>query len=187
VVFGRRRALDLENLRARTDSSKRLDHFVVEKLLLCHPGNLLVEGEAFHDPANILREPTDVAVEVRNQLVGVIKPPAPRKPKNPKIVFGKAFFLGHNARTVNGATTNRRKRADAQSSGPLFAARKSFFAELEKRLSNLAEAKGVAVKVKLLRSVGIGPNAPRASSGYLNWSCKPEGLIQEWIQVDQLL
>jgi hypothetical protein len=46
---------------------------------------------------------------------------------------------------VNGATTNRRERADAQSSGPLFAARKSFFAELEKYLSNLAEAKGVAL------------------------------------------
>jgi hypothetical protein len=48
------------------DSSKRLDHFAA-KLLVCHPGiYLLVKREAFHDPANILREPTDVAVEVRN-------------------------------------------------------------------------------------------------------------------------
>src|SRR4029077_8361632 len=118
---------------------------------VCHPGiYLLVKREAFHDPANILREPTDVAVEVRNYLVGVIKPPAPRKPKNPKIVFGKAFFLGHNARTVNGAATNRRKRADAQSAVDLFAALKSVSEELEKCLSNLAEAKGVALEVTLL-------------------------------------
>ena len=54
--------------------------------------------------------------------------------------------------------TNRRKRAYAQSSSPLFAARKSFFGELEKRLSDLAEAKGVTVEVRLLRSVWVGPN-----------------------------
>jgi hypothetical protein len=42
------------------------------------------------------------------------------------------------------------------------------FGELEKRLSNLAEAKRVAVEVKLSRSVWIGLNAPRASSGYFN-------------------
>ena len=47
-----------------------------------------------------------------------------------------------------------------------FVARKSFFGELEKRLSDLAEAKGVTVEVTLLRSVWIGPNAPKASSGY---------------------
>jgi hypothetical protein len=48
------------------DLSKRLDHFAA-KLLVCHPGiYLLVKHEAFHDPANILRGPTDEAVEVRN-------------------------------------------------------------------------------------------------------------------------
>ena len=40
------------------------------------------------------------------------------------------------------------------------------FGELEKRLSDLAEAKDVTVEVTLLRSVWIGPNAPKASSGY---------------------
>ena len=43
---------------------------------------------------------------------------------NPKIIFGKAFFLGHNARTVKRASTNRRKRAYAQVFSPFFAARK---------------------------------------------------------------
>ena len=45
----------------------------------------------------------------------------------------------------------------------LFAARKSFFGELEKRLSlsDLAEAKGVTVEVTLLRSVWIGQMSQR--------------------------
>src|SRR6266849_1899979 len=85
---------------------------------------------------------------------------------NPKIIFGKPFSWVKMRGRSKEASTNRRKRAYAQSSSPFFAARKSFFGELEKRLSNLAEAKGVAVKVKLLRSVWIGPNAPRTSSGY---------------------
>jgi hypothetical protein len=66
---------------------------------------------------------------------------------------------------MRGRSTARRliveKRADAQSSSPLFAARKSFFGELEKRLSNLAEAKRVAVEVKLWRPVWIGLNCPK--------------------------
>src|SRR6266481_540862 len=48
--------------------------------------------------------------------------------------------LDHFLEKLNGASTNRRKRAYAQSSSPLFVARKSFFGELEKRLSDLAEA-----------------------------------------------
>src|SRR3977135_706259 len=44
---------------------QRLDH-IVEKLLLCHSGNLLVEGEAFHDLANILGQPTEVVWIGRN-------------------------------------------------------------------------------------------------------------------------
>jgi hypothetical protein len=53
------------NLTRSVDSSKRLDHFL-EKLLLCHLGNLLVEGEAFHDLANILGQPTEVVRIGRN-------------------------------------------------------------------------------------------------------------------------
>ena len=63
---GRSLPVPLGNLTRSVDSSKRLDHFAA-KLLVCHPGiYLLVKREAFHDPANILRGPTDEAVEVRN-------------------------------------------------------------------------------------------------------------------------
>src|ERR1700736_6795282 len=100
-------------------SRKRLDNLEV-RLFACHPGiYLLVKPEAFH-PANILREPTESGWS--SKLTGWGHQAAcPTKTEEPEeIVFGKAFFLGHNARTVNGATTNRRQRADAQSSGPPF-------------------------------------------------------------------
>lgn len=66
VRNSRSRQKSPRNLTLSVDSSKRLDHFAA-KLLVCHPGiYLLVKHDAFHDPANILRGPTDEAVEVRN-------------------------------------------------------------------------------------------------------------------------
>ena len=46
---------------------------LVEQVLLRHARDLLIEREALHDLADVLREPVDVGVEVRRELVRVVE------------------------------------------------------------------------------------------------------------------
>ena len=47
-----------------------LDDFE-EKILLRHPGDLLIEREAVHDLAHVLRKAIDVRVQVRRELIRI--------------------------------------------------------------------------------------------------------------------
>jgi len=54
--------------RRQIDRGELLDDFV-QQVLLGHARDLLIEGQALHDFANVLREAVDVGVEVRCKLV----------------------------------------------------------------------------------------------------------------------
>ena len=66
--------LDVVHARQARGRSRRerLDD-LVEQVLLRHAGDLLVEREALHDLADVLREAVDVGVEVRRELVRVVE------------------------------------------------------------------------------------------------------------------
>lgn len=54
------------------DLRKGFDDFV-EKILLRHPGDLLVEPKAFHNAAHVRRELVDVTVEIWRELVRIVE------------------------------------------------------------------------------------------------------------------